>query len=141
MPRNEPASPSQPQDGEKGLLTSLVLLALPWLSLAQQVLRILKKALEERQRGAADQDKDDLVNAIKRVMAAEVHALMMIFDQSRTLRSLIDAETEKKLVDEFSAAVESLATGSTHLIEAQEKILSRIIEILKKAKSGQPKRI
>jgi hypothetical protein len=67
----------------------------------------------------------------------ELHAVMMILDPQRKLRNLFDADLEKKLVDEFIEIFEKLPSGLVNLIEVQEIILNRTVDILKKLKNGK----
>jgi hypothetical protein len=117
------------QNGERGIFGSLILLTLPWLSLQRDILGVIKKGLEEHK-------KEDIYFKPIQHLVHELHALMMVLDRSRKLRSHFDDDLEKKLVDEFTQLFKKVVAGSVNFIEVQEIILAGISDVLSKLKDG-----
>jgi hypothetical protein len=80
--------------------------------------------------------KEDIYFKPIQHLVHELHALMMVFDRSRKLRSHFDDDLEKKLVDEFTQLFKKVVAGSVNFIEVQEIILARISDVLCKLKNG-----
>jgi hypothetical protein len=67
----------------------------------------------------------------------ELHALFMILDPKAHWRNSLGVEIEKKLKDALDGAVPKVISGSVNLIEAQQAILTSLIEALDTARKGQ----
>jgi hypothetical protein len=134
MPNDKDNNSGHVQNGAERMLTNFILLTLPWLALQLETLAIIKKGIEKDK-----EDKNDsiYIKPIQHLVERELHAVMMILDPQRKLRNLFDADLEKKLVDEFIEIFEKLPSGLVNLIEVQEIILNRTVDILKKLKNGK----
>jgi len=134
MPNDKDNNSGHVQNGAERMLTNFILLTLPWLALQLETLAIFKKGIEKDK-----EDKNDsiYIKPIQHLVERELHAVMMILDPQRKLRNLFDADLEKKLVDEFIEIFEKLPSGLVNLIEVQEIILNRTVDILKKLKNGK----
>jgi hypothetical protein len=134
MPNDKDNNSGHAQNGAERMLTNFILLTLPWLALQLETLAIIKKGIEKDK-----EDKNDsiYIKPIQHLVERELHAVMMILDPQRKLRNLFDADLEKKLVDEFIEIFEKLPSGLVNLIEVQEIILNRTVDILKKLKNGK----
>jgi hypothetical protein len=90
-------------------------------------------------RTSLQRDKDDYIKAIDNFVSLELHALMMILDPARKLRTGLYDNLEKDLAAGFTKILETSAASQVTLVEVQETILSHLIDILKdKTKSEKP---
>jgi len=90
-------------------------------------------------RTALQRDKDDYIRAIDNFVSLELHALMMIFDPTRKLRSHISEDLEKDLTTGLTRMLENSAASQVTLVEFQEKMLSHLIDALnEKTESDKP---
>ena len=129
MPNDKDSKPGHAQNGEGGILTNVILLALPLLCLQRALLPKIKSGLER--------DKDDYTKAIANFASFELHALMMILDRPGTLRSRFDDKLESELKAELTQILEKLAAGVVAFVEIQEIILPRLINMLNEIKNGK----
>ncbi|HET7805278.1 MAG TPA: hypothetical protein VFL53_13625 [Pseudolabrys sp.] len=106
-------------------LRNFILLALPLLSLQREMLKIMKNGIENA----------SSVRPTERFTLSELQALMMIVDQSRTLRNLIDEDFEKSVEDACKEVFPRLASASVQFIEAQDIVLAGIFDALKKLRT------
>jgi hypothetical protein len=143
MPTDSDTSSRHDRNGQGRISTALILLTLPWLSFLHEILEIIKKDLQER---AHTEDRktprgdDSYIKHIQRLLAAEVHAFLMVFDRSRTLRKLFGEDLEEKLVNAFTEIAKKMASGSVSIIEAQQTVLAHLTNILKKTRAREPVR-
>src|SRR5262249_15266589 len=105
---------------------NFILLALPWLSFQREMLAIAKKNV---------QDAGNIKPGEKFTMN-ELHALMMIFDPSRTYRSRLEPDFEKQVKAAYEEILPKVTSASVQLIEAQEQALSSAFEILNNLRKG-----
>ena len=61
----------------------------------------------------------------------------MIFDKPGKLRSTIDVQHQEKLQTEIKEISNKVATGSVSLIEAQEKVIQNLMDVMTKIKNGK----
>jgi len=109
------------------VLKTLLLPMLPLLSLQRNTLPIIRAGLQR--------DKDDYIKTIDKFALLEIHALMMLLDPSRKLRGRLGENLEQDLAAELSKILDRLATGLINVVEVQEIILSRLIDVLKEARN------
>jgi hypothetical protein len=142
LPNDKKATAGRAQDGGGGILQKIILLTIPALQLQLKVLGTIKTNIEGRKAvGPGADDSSNGGNLIKQLhdfAMFELHALSMIFDKPRKVRSLIDREHEEKLKADIKVVSDKVASGSVSLIEAHETVIKNIIEILNKAKDGKP---
>jgi hypothetical protein len=113
--------------GRARVLNSFILLTLPWLCFQRDMLAVMKKAIED----------GSYVRPAQYLMLRELHALMMTLDPSRSWRGIFDgafeARAEGKDAETF---LQKSISGSIQFIEAQEILLTRIVESLDKLRKG-----
>jgi hypothetical protein len=109
------------------VLKTLLLPMLPLLSLQRNTLPIIRAGLQR--------DTDDYIKTIDKFALLELHALMMILDPERKLRGRFHENIEKDLAAELAQIFEKLSASLINVIEIQEIILSRIIDVLKEVKN------
>jgi hypothetical protein len=130
MQSKKDSTPSQPQNGEGGILKGLILLALPVLSFQQHVLQTVRTSLNDK--------KGDHVQAISNLLSLELHGLMMLLDPTRKLRGRFDESLEKELNEGLTKILESVSSGLVTMVEVQENILPHLIDALKEEKNRKP---
>jgi hypothetical protein len=140
MPDFTESPAGRAQDGEgrskvlgavpQRVLKTLLLPMLPLLSLQRNTLPIIRAGLQR--------DTDDYIKTIDKFALLEMHALMMILDPERKLRGRFHENIEKDLAAELARIFEKLSANLINVIEVQEIILSRVIDVLKEAKNEKP---
>jgi len=130
MANEKKFAPDDMQDFKDTLFRNFSLLALPWVSFQRDMLKILKKGIEDT----------STVKPFQNLTLLELHALMMILDPSRTWRSPFDADFEKRVEDAYKETFPKLLSGSVDLIEAQEKILHHLNDALVTMKDSKSKK-
>jgi hypothetical protein len=103
------------------------LLALPLLAFHRNMLGILRKGITEA----------GLLKPVQTLVENELHALLMIVDPTGKLRSSLSADMEKKLKDTLDAGMPKVISGAVSLIEAQQAMLTTVIETLDAARSSK----
>jgi hypothetical protein len=126
MPNEENRILDDAMDFKDIMLRNFALLALPWLALQQDMLKIAKKGVEETKS----------TSPFQKFTAWEFHALTMILDPSGTLRSPFDADFEAGAKDAYDKVLPNLVSGSLAFIEAQNIVLEQISKGLMKMKNG-----
>jgi hypothetical protein len=126
MPNEKRSASGDVLDFKDSMFRNFSLLALPWISFQRDMLAILKKGIEDSSH----------VKPVQKLTLLELHALMMIFDPSRTWRSPFDADFEKRVEDAYKEIFPKLLSGSVDLIEAQEKVLQHVSDALMTLKDG-----
>jgi len=116
------------EDVKDNLLRGVGLLALPVLAFQRNILKVVRKGIEEA----------GLLQALGTLAQHELHALFMILDPKAQWRNSRGVEIEKKLKDAFDSAAPKVISGSVSLIDAQEAILTAVIEALDAARKDQP---
>jgi hypothetical protein len=138
MPHDQDSQAGRVHDGSaagvlgavpKRMLQVLILPMLPLLSLQRNTLPIIRTSLQR--------DKDDYIRTIDKFVSLELHALLMVLDPARKLRSRFNENLEQDLAAEFTKVLEKLAAGLINMVEVQEMILSRLIDVLKESKNGK----
>jgi hypothetical protein len=115
------------EDVKGNLLRGLGLLALPVLAFQRNMLGILRTGINEA----------GVLKPMQMLAEHELHALFMILDPKAHWRNSLGVEIEKKLKDALDGAVPKVISGSVNLIEAQQAILTSLIEALDTARKGQ----
>lgn len=128
MPKDKDNHSGHAQNG-KGMLTNLILLTLPLLAFQRDILPKIRTGLER--------DKEDYIKATEKFVSFQLHAVMMTLDPAQKLRSHFDDTLERELKAELTTILEKLAAGLIALVEIQEIILPRVIEILQKIRTGK----
>ena len=94
----------------------------------RNMLNVVRKGIQEA----------GLLQAVGTLAQHELHALFMILDPKAQWRNSRGVEIEKKLKDAFDSAAPKVISGSVSLIDAQEAILTAVIEALDAARKDQP---
>jgi hypothetical protein len=115
------------EDVKGNLLRGLGLLALPVLAFQRNMLGILRTGINEA----------GVLKPMQMLAQHELHALFMILDPKAHWRNSLGVEIEKKLKDALDGAVPKVISGSVNLIEAQQAILTSLIEALDTARKSQ----
>jgi hypothetical protein len=150
MPNDKDGHPGRAQDGKASILKNLISSTVPVISsqrnrmLRNLILSMLPLLTFQRNllpifRTALQRDKDDYIRAIDNFVSLELHALMMIFDPTRKLRSHLSEDLEKDLAAGLTRMLENSAASQVTFVEFQEKMLSHLIDVLKeKTESEKP---
>jgi hypothetical protein len=118
------------EDLKGDLLRGMGLMALPVLAFQRNMLNVVRKGIEEA----------GLLQPVQTLAEHELHALFMILDPKANWRNSLGVEIEKKVKDAFDSAVPKVISGSVSLIDAQQALLTSVIEALDTArKSKLPK--
>lgn len=117
------------EEAKDDLLRGVGLLVLPILAFQRNMLKVVKKGIEEA----------DLVKPVRTLAEHELHALFMILDPKAKWRNSLGAEIEEKMKDALDHAVPKVVSGSVDLIDAQHEILTRLIDALDKARKSDAK--
>ena len=131
------------QDGGGGILQKIILLTMPVLDLHLNVLGAIKNNII-RGHKAAIPGRDDsgnegsIIDHLHRFAAVQLHAIGMIMDKKSKVRGYIDLEHTEKLQAEIKDISNKVASGSVSLIEAQEKVIQNIMDVMTKIKNGKP---
>jgi hypothetical protein len=129
------------QDGGVGVLQKIILLTMPVLSLHLNILGSIKNNITKGHKAALGRDdpgnEGSIIDHLHRFAAVELHAIAMIFDKPGKLRSTIDAQHQEKLQTEIKEISNKVATGSVSLIEAQEKVIQNLMDVMTKIKNGK----
>lgn len=115
-----------PKDPKDDLLRGLGLLALPMLAFQRNMLGLVKQGIEEA----------GLLKPVRTLAEHELHALFMIIDPKAHWRNSLGVEIEKKLKDALDSAAPKVISGSVNLIDAQQSILTSLIDALDKARKN-----
>jgi len=115
------------EDVKEDLLRGMGLLALPVLAFHRNMLTVVRKGIEEA----------GLLQPVRTLAEHELHALFMFLDPKGQWRDSLGVEIEKKLKDAFDSAVPKVISGSVSLIDAQQAILTSLIETLDTARKNQ----
>lgn len=115
------------EDVKDNLLRGLGLLALPVLAFHRNMLTVVKNGIEEA----------GLLQPMQTLAQNELHALFMILDPTGKWRNSQGVEIEKKLKDAFDSAVPKVISRSVNLIDAQQAILTSLINALDTARKNQ----
>jgi hypothetical protein len=115
------------EDPKDDLLRGLGLLALPVLAFQRNMLGLVKTGIEEA----------GLLKPVRTLAENELHALFMIVDPKAEWRNSLGIEIEKKLKDTLDAAVPKVIAGSVSLIDAQQALLTSLIEALDTARKNK----
>lgn len=127
MPKDQKAHSGGAQSREGRALRSVILLALPLFSFQRAVLGLVKTGIE----------KAILVKPVQNLLLSEIQAAMMILDPERKLRNRFGVDLENKINDLADETARKVIAGSLQLVEAQQGVADRIIDVLKALKDGQ----
>jgi len=112
------------------VLRGVALLALPLFSLQRSVLDLMKTGIE----------KAVLVKPVQNMLLSEIQALMIVLDPDRKWRGQLDVEFEaraKQMLDEITGKAIS---GSLRMVEAQQAVADRLIDLLSTLKDAQKRK-
>ena len=128
--------------GGGGVLQKIILLTMPVLNLQLNILGSIKTNIIKGQKAAAlgrddSGNEGSIIDHLHRFAAVELHAIAMIFDKPGKLRSNIDVQHQEKLQTEIKEISNKVATGSVSLIEAQEKVIQNLMDVMTKIKNGK----
>jgi hypothetical protein len=129
MPNDTSNNAGHTHDGEPRLLRNLIVFALPLLCLQRNILPIIKAGLQR--------DGDNCIEEIHKFVTLELLALAMVFDPPQKLRILFDESYQRELKIEIAAILRKLSDGLIGLMDAQEMILTIMIDVLVKLKNGK----
>jgi hypothetical protein len=131
MPTNKEYNTGRAQvtgeDVKDGLLRGMGLMALPVLAFQRNMLNVVKKGIEDA----------GLLQPVQTLVEHELHALFMVLDPKGQWRNSLGVEIEKKLKGAFDSAVPKVISGSVSLIDAQQAILTSLIDALDTARKNQ----
>jgi len=116
-----------PAGGERALRNA-ALLALPLLAAQRDMLGICKNAIKD----------ESCILPMQNFALRQFYAMMMVFDPQRKFRDAC-AGLEDGIGKTCQETVPKLVSGSVALIEAQEAMLSSMIEALTKMKNAPGK--
>jgi len=117
------------EDVKDNLLRGLGLLALPVLAFHRNMLTVVKNGIEEA----------GLLQPMQTLAQNELHALFMILDPSGKWRNSLGVEIEKKMKDALDSAAPKVVSGSVSLIDAQQALLTSLIDALDTARKSETK--
>lgn len=131
------------QDGGGGILQKIILLTMPVLNLHLNVLGTIKNNIEGRHRAAAPGTDDSgnegsIIKHLHNFAALELHAVLMILGKSQKVQGYIGLEHQERLQAGIKEVSSKVASGSVSLIEAQEKVIQNIMDVMTKIKNGKP---
>jgi hypothetical protein len=142
LPKDKDGSQSQTPNLGGGILQKIALVTIPLLNLHLQVLGTIKNGIAGHKPDVPGKpgsiNEDNLIKHFHHFAMFQLHALRMLVDPAGRLQGVIDIEHDEKLKMEIQAISEKVAAGSVSMIEAQEKVIQSIIEILNKLKKGKP---
>lgn len=115
------------EEAKDNLLRGVGLLALPLLAFQRNMLKVVRKGIEEA----------GLLQPVRTLAEHELHALFMILDPTGQWRNSLGVEIEKKLKDAFDSAIPKVISGSVTLIDAQQALLTSLIEALDTARKSE----
>jgi hypothetical protein len=121
------ASGEDVKDPKDDLLRGLGLLALPVLAFQRNMLGIVRTGINEA----------GLLKPLQTLAENELHALFMILDPTGKWRNSLGADIEKKMKDTLDSAVPKAIAGSVSLIDAQQALLTSLIDALDTARKNQ----
>jgi hypothetical protein len=130
MPTDQNNKPGQAEKNENNILGTITLLALPWLSFQRNILEVMKGGIQDA----------SSTKPFKTLALHELHALMMILDPSGKWRNTAGADLEKKVEDTCNEAIAKISSGSINFIEAQQDLITSLINTLNKERTGSPSR-
>jgi hypothetical protein len=151
LPKDNAQNSAQAQAGARaqdggggggGVLQKIILLTMPVLSLHLNILGSIKNNITKGHKAAAlgrddSGNEGSIIDHLHRFAAVELHAIAMIFDKPGKLRSTIDVQHQEKLQTEIKEISNKVATGSVSLIEAQEKVIQNLMDVMTKIKNGK----
>ena len=114
------------EDAKGGLLQNIVLLMLPVLAFQRNMLGIARAGINEASN----------LKPVQTLAQSEMHALMMAIDKHGAVRNSLGTDIEKELKETLDTAVPKVISGSIMLIEAQQELLTSIIQALDKVRTN-----
>jgi hypothetical protein len=105
-------------------------LALPLFSFQRNILELAKTGLENAIG----------VRPVQNLLLSEIHAALMILDPDRKWRARLGVDLENKIKDLVEETTSKVISGSVQLLEAQEIVVERVIDVLQALKDGQKRR-
>jgi hypothetical protein len=73
---------------------------------------------------------------VQTLAQCEMHALLMAIDKNGAVRNSLGTDIEKELKETLDAAVPKVISGSIMLIDAQQELLTSIIQALDKVRTS-----
>lgn len=138
MSSNQDRTQGRAHNRDGGLVRTAILLALPLLSLQRDLLQLIKASLEKPINPPPTGDgvaaNESIVEALQKYAARQLQAVMMLVDPAHTWRNGLGEDFYKKLESDISYVSQRVASGAITLIEAQSKILERVVETLRETK-------
>jgi hypothetical protein len=128
MSTDQNSSPGHSKKNEDNLLKAITLLALPWLNFQGKVLDAVKAGIQDASN----------IKPFKTLALHELHALAMILDPEGKWRNAVGTDFERKFEDIYNKAVAKIASGSISFIEAQQALVTSLIDAANKGRSETP---
>jgi hypothetical protein len=130
MPKDQRTHSGDAQNEGSGALRTVILVALPLFSFQRNVLDLVKAGIE----------KAVLARPLQNLLVSEVQAVMMILDPQHKWRDQLGADFDKKAKELLDEIANKVTSGSLRLVEAQQVLADRLIEVLKTLKDGQKRK-
>ena len=124
MPTNQNSNPGQADKRENSIVNAVTLLALPWLNFQAKMLDVMREGIQDASN----------IKPFKTLAMHEFQALMMILDPAGRWRNSLGSEFEKKVEDTYNETVSKMASGSISIIEAQQKLITTLVDQLNKGR-------
>src|SRR5262245_46096216 len=115
-------------EAKDSMLRDVGLLALPVLAFQRNMLKIVKKGIQEA----------GLHKPVQTLAEHELHASFMILESTAKRSTTVGAEIEKKMKDSLDRVVPKGLSGAVELIDAQYEILTKLIDALDMVMKKQP---
>jgi hypothetical protein len=109
---------------EGSVLRSVILLTLPLFSFQRNVLELVKTGLKNT----------TVVRPVQNLLLSEIQAALMILDPERKLRNRLGIDLENKIKELAEETASKVISGSVQLVDAQQAVADRVIDVLKTLK-------
>ena len=113
------------ENGKGDLLPSIGLLVMPVLAFQRNMLGIARAGIKEASN----------LKPVQTLVQCELQALLMIADPKARWRNSLGTDIERELKETLDEAVPKAISGVNMLIEAQQEVLTSIIDVFDKART------